>query len=224
MASTSGDLFSLIDDDDVHGVRALLAEQPWLAAERDDEGVSPLLRARYRMDRGLVEAVKQHVERLNVFEAAAFGDLDRLSELLGEDPDLIDAMSGDGFAPLHLAAFFGQTDAVRLLLARGAASNVAGTGWMTGTPLHAAAAGSHASIVHLLLEAGADPNTRQRHGYTPLHSAAANADLESVESLIAAGAALDAKNDDGDTPLALAEKSGDLVTVEAIRDAGTSRP
>ncbi len=222
MASTSDDLFALIEANNVDGVRELLAEQPWLAAERDDEGVSPLLRARYRMDRGLVEAVKQHVERLNVFEAAAFGDLDRLSELLGEDPNLIDAMSGDGFTPLHLAAFFGQTDAVRLLLARGAASDVAGTGWMTGTPLHAAAAGSHASIVHLLLEAGADPNTRQRHGHTPLHSAAANADLESVESLIAAGAALDAKNDDGDTPLTLAEKSGDLVTVEAIRDAGTS--
>jgi len=139
MASTSDDLFALIEADDVDGVRALLAEQPWLAAERDDEGVSPLLRARYRMDRGLIEAVRQHVERLNVFEAAAFGDLDRLSELLGEDPELLDARSGDGFTPLHLAAFFGQTDTVRLLLARGAVSDVAGTGWMTGTPLHAAA-------------------------------------------------------------------------------------
>jgi ankyrin repeat protein len=221
MASTSDDLFALIEADDVDGVRVLLAEQPWLAAERDDEGVSPLLRARYRMDRGLIEAVRQHVERLNVFEAAAFGDLDRLSELLGEDPELLDARSGDGFTPLHLAAFFGQTDTVRLLLARGAVSDVAGTGWMTGTPLHAAAAGSHASIVHLLLEAGADPNTRQRHGYTPLHAAAANADVESVEALLAAGAAVDARNDDGDTPLMLAEKSGDLVTVEAIRDAAS---
>ena len=221
MASTSDDLFALIEADDVDGVRALLAEQPWLAAERDDEGVSPLLRARYRMDRGLIEAVRQHVERLNVFEAAAFGDLDRLSELLGEDPELLDARSGDGFTPLHLAAFFGQTDTVRLLLARGAVSDVAGTGWMTGPPLHAAAAGSHASIVHLLLEAGADPNTRQRHGYTPLHAAAANADLDSVEALLAAGAAVDARNDDGDTPLMLAEKSGDLVTVEAIRDAAS---
>jgi ankyrin repeat protein len=219
MASTSDDLFELIDQDDVDGVRALLTEQPWLAAERDDEGVSPLLRARYRMDRGLVDAVQRHVEQLNVFEAAAFGDLDRLSEVLGEDPSLLDAVSGDGFTPLHLAAFFGQTDAVRLLLARGAAVDPAGTGWMTGTPLHAAAAGSHASIVHVLLEAGADPNTRQRHGYTPLHSAAANADVESVEALIAAGADLGATNDDGDTALALAEKSGDLVTVQAVRDA-----
>jgi len=43
-----------------------------------------------------------------------------LTELLAEDPELVDAMSGDGFTPLHLAAFFGQADAVRLLLARGA--------------------------------------------------------------------------------------------------------
>jgi ankyrin repeat protein len=219
MASTSDDLFDLIDHDDVDGVRALLTEQPWLAAERDEQGVSPLLRARYRMDRGLIDAVRRHVEQLNVFEAAAFGDLDRLSGLLGDDPDLLGAVSGDGFTPLHLAAFFGQTDAVRLLLARGAAVDHVGTGWMTGTPLHAAAAGSHASIVHLLLEAGADPNVRQRHSYTPLHSAAANADVESVEALLAAGADLSATNDDGDTALALADKTGDLVTVEVLRDA-----
>src|SRR4051812_8165368 len=96
MASTSDDLFGLIDAGDTDAVRALLAEQPWLAAERDDEGVSPLLRARYRMDKGMVEAVRIHVERLNVFEAATFGDLDRLTELLAEDPALVDAMSGDG--------------------------------------------------------------------------------------------------------------------------------
>jgi ankyrin repeat protein len=219
MASTSDDLFGLIEAGDTDGVRALLADQPWLAAERDDEGVSPLLRARYRMDKGMVEAVRAHVERLNVFEAATFGDLDRLTELLAEDPSLVDAMSGDGFTPLHLAAFFGQADAVRLLLARGADADRIGTGWMTGTPLHAAASGSHASVVRLLLGAGADPNNRQRHGYTPLHSAAANADLESLEVLLDAGADPTATTDDGETPLALAEREDDLVIVERLRDA-----
>jgi ankyrin repeat protein len=219
MASTSGDVFALIDAGDVHAVRALLAEQPWLAAERDDEGVSPLLRARYRMDKGMVEAVRTHVDRLNVFEAATFGDLDRLTELLADGPDLADAMSGDGFTPLHLAAFFGQTDAVRLLLARGATFDRNGTGWMTGTPLHAAASGSHAGVVRMLLEAGADPNNRQRHGYTPLHSAAANGDLESIELLLDAGADPAVTNDAGETALALAEREGDLVIVERLRDA-----
>jgi uncharacterized protein len=219
MASTSGDVFSLIDAGDVDAVRALLDEQPWLAAERDDEGVSPLLRARYRMDKGMVEAVRTHVDRLNVFEAATFGDLDRLTELLAEAPDLVDAMSGDGFTPLHLAAFFGQADAVRLLLARGATVDRNGTGWMTGTPLHAAASGSHAGVVRMLLDAGADPNNRQRHGYTPLHSAAANGDLESIELLLEAGADPSSTNDDGETALVLAEREGDLVIVERLRDA-----
>jgi uncharacterized protein len=218
MASTSTDLFDLIDGGDVDGVRALLAEQPWLAAERDDEGVSPLLRARYRMDKALVEAVRAHVDRLNVFEAATFGDLDRVTELLAEDPALVDAMSGDGFTPLHLAAFFGQTDAVRLLLARGAAVDLNGTGWMTGTPLHAGASGSHADVVRVLLAAGADPNNRQRHGYTPLHAAAANGDLQSVELLLDAGADPTATNDAGETALTLAEREDDLVIVELLRD------
>ena len=52
---------------------------------------------------------------------------------------------------------------------------------MTGTPLHAAAAGSRTRSWPMLLEAGADPNKRQRHGFTPLHAAAANGDLGSVE-------------------------------------------
>jgi uncharacterized protein len=219
MASTSDDVFALIEAGDADGVRALLAEQPWLAAERDDEGVSPLLRARYRMDKGMVEAVRIHVDHLNVFEAATFGDLDRLTDLFADDPELVDAMSGDGFTPLHLAAFFGQADAVRLLLARGATVDRNGTGWMTGTPLHAAASGSHASVVRMLLEAGADPNNRQRHGYTPLHSAAANGDLESVDLLLGSGADPSATNDAGETALALAERAGDLVIVERLRDA-----
>jgi len=217
MTSTSGDLFGSIFANDVDAVRALLDEQPWLATERDAEGVSALMRARYQMDRALVAAVRAHVDELDVFEAAAFGDLDRLSEILSEAPELVDARSGDGFTPLHLAAFFGQTDAVRLLLARGADVDPVGTAWMTGTPLHAAAAGSHAAIVRMPLEAGADPTARQRHGFTPLHAAAANGDLASVEALLAAGADPNATNEDGATPVDLADASGDLVVSDALR-------
>src|SRR3982750_353808 len=99
MASTHDDVFGLIGAGDVAAVRALLGEQPWLAAGGDDGGGPPLPRPRYRMDRGMVEAVRPHVDRLNVFEAAAFADLDRLTELLAEDAELVDAMGGDGFSP-----------------------------------------------------------------------------------------------------------------------------
>jgi ankyrin repeat protein len=71
----------------------------------------------------------------------------------------------------------------------------------------------------MLLDAGADPNNRQRHGYTPLHSAAANGDLESIDLLLETGADPAATNDDGETALVLAEREDDLVIVERLRDA-----
>jgi ankyrin repeat protein len=219
MASTDDDLFALIAATDVRAVRGLLEDQPWLATDRDEDGVSALMRARYQMDRGLVVAVRAHVAELDVFESAAFGDLDRLSELLATDPDLVNATSGDGFTPLHLAGFFGQTDAVRLLLARGAEPDVRGQGWMTGTALSAAAAGGHTAIVLLLLEVGVDPNVQQAQGFTPLHAAAQNADLEAVRALLDAGADPAIVSEEGVSAAELAEQAGDLVTVEVLREA-----
>ena len=97
MASASEDLFAAIDAGDVDRVRATLDADPSLAMARDHEGVSALLRARYRRDRALVEAVKARVASLDAFEAATFGDLDRIAVLLAADPDLTGRRSGDGF-------------------------------------------------------------------------------------------------------------------------------
>jgi uncharacterized protein len=219
MASASEDLFAAIDAGDVDRVRATLDADPSLAMARDHEGVSALLRARYRRDRALVEAVKARVASLDAFEAATFGDLDRLAVLLAADPDLSELRSGDGFTALHLAAFFGQDDAVRLLLARGADPDARGTGWMTGTPLNAAASARHATVVALLLEAGADPDAAQRGGWTPLHSAAHNGDPRTVELLLAHGADPAAMDDDSRSVGDMARENGDPATIGAIQAA-----
>jgi len=216
MASASEDLFAAIDAGDVDRVRATLDADPSLAMARDQEGVSALLRARYRRDRALVEAVKARVASLDAFEAATFGDLDRLAVLLADDPDLTGRRSGDGFTALHLAAFFGQDDAVRLLLARGADRDARGTGWMTGTPLNAAASARQATVVALLLEAGADPDAVQRGGWTPLHSAAHNGDARTVELLLSHGADPSAVDDDGRSVGDMAGEGGDAATIAAI--------
>jgi uncharacterized protein len=219
MASASEDLFAAIDAGDVDCVRATLDANPSLAMARDHEAVSALLRARYRRDRALVEAVKARVASLDAFEAATFGDLDRLAVLLAADPDLTERRSGDGFTALHLAAFFGQDDAVRLLLARGADPDARGTGWMTGTPLNAAASARHATVVALLLEAGADPDAAQRGGWTPLHSAAHNGDPRTVELLLAHGADPAAMDDDSRSVGDMARENGDPATIGAIQAA-----
>jgi ankyrin repeat protein len=54
-----------------------------------------------------------------VFEAAAFGRTDRLRSLLSTDSTQANAVSGDGFTPLHLAVFGKQEEALRILIARG---------------------------------------------------------------------------------------------------------
>jgi ankyrin repeat protein len=216
MASASEDLFAAIDAGDVDRVDAMLDVDPSLAVARDHEGVSALLRARYRLDRSLAEAVKARVAALDVFEATTFGDLDRLAVLLEADPGLTDRRSGDGFTALHLAAFFGQDDAVRLLLARGADPDARGTGWMTGTPLNSATSARHAAAVELLLEAGADPDAVQRGGWRPLHSAAHNGDARGVELLLAHGADPTATDDEGRSVADMAAESGDDATIAAI--------
>jgi len=224
MASTRAGLFEAIEADDLEEVRRLVTEDPSLASARDDHGVSALMRALYRMNLGLVEAVKDRVDELDVFEAASFGDLDRLTTLLDAEPALVTGYSGDGFTPLHFAAFFGRPEAAALLLARGAEVDAFGRGWMTGTALHSAVSRMRSDIVGSLVDAGADPNVRQSAGWTPLHSAAANGDLPSLELLLDAGADPAATNEEGRSVLEMAEEKGDAPTIARIRAALQAAP
>lgn len=224
MASTTDDLFEAIEREDHIDVRRLLDEEPDLAMARDAHGVSALMRALYRLDMGVVDAVKERVDELDAFEAASFGDLDRLAVLLDEEPALVTGYSGDGFTPLHFAAFFGRPAAVALLLARGAEVDAVGRGWMTGTALHSAVSRSRSDIARILLDAGASPDIRQSGGWTPLHSAAANGDLASVELLLVTGADPTATNDDGRSVLDMATEHGDAATIERIRAALQAAP
>jgi uncharacterized protein len=186
VASTD-ELFSAIEAGDVDAVRALLAADPSVAAARDAEGVSALMRARYRSDRGLTQAILEAAPNLDAAEAATFGDLDRLAVLV-TGAEAANTFSSDGFSLLHLAAFFGQPDAAEFLLARGAEVDARGRGWMTGTPLHSAASARQADVVRILLEAGADPNAVQSGGWTPLRAAVSNGDTETAALLRDAGA------------------------------------
>jgi ankyrin repeat protein len=224
MASTRGELFEAIEARDVGGVDAILDADPAAATSHDASGVSALMRALYRFDKALVEAVKRRVGPLDVFEAAAFGDVDRLTVLLEEDPPLVTSYSGDGFTALHFAAFFGRYEAVELLIERGAEVDAFGRGWMTGTAMHSAVSRLQSDVLRVLLEAGADPNVRQSAGWTPLHAAVANGDLASVDLLLDAGADLTATNDEGRSVTDLANESGDEATADRIRSALQTAP
>ena len=224
MASTPEKLFEAIEAGDDARVKTVLDADPALASSRDASGVSALMRAFYRFDKPLIETVRGRVDALDIFEAAAFGDVDRLTQLLGAEPSLVTLYSGDGFTALHFAAFFGRYEAAALLIERGAEVDAFGRGWMTGTAMHSAASRLQSDVVRILLEAGANPDVRQSAGWTPLHAAAMNGDLTSVELLLASGADVTATNDEGRSVIDLATESGDEQAADRIRSALQAAP
>jgi ankyrin repeat protein len=157
---------------------------------------------------------------LAIFAASIQGDTEELTSLLTANRSLVGLLSSDGWTPLHLAAFFGKTDAARLLLNKGALVNARSTNPMENMPLHAAAAGRHAEVVKLLIEHGAPVNARQHGGWTPLHSAAQNGDLEVAKTLIAAGADVNSRAENNQSPLDLALTKGQQVMVEYLESNG----
>ena len=151
----------------------------------------PILQALYRGDRAEAERLRAEPAELDVFEAAALGDVERLRVLLGADPALHQAWSPDGFTALHYAAFFGHPEAARALIEAG--SDIEAPSRNTefaqdARPLHSAAAARQVDACRTLLVAGADPNAKQHGGYTPLEEAEENEDEELAELLRQHGA------------------------------------
>jgi ankyrin repeat protein len=217
--TTSHELFAAIEAGDVERVEALVADDPTLASARDAGGVSAVLSARYRGHHDVADVLLARRPALDVFDAAALGRTGRLSELLDQRPDLLDAAAADGFTPLQLASFFGQPQAVDLLIARGADVN-APSGNAAGLhALHSAVAGRHVEVVALLLAGGAEPGARQRGGWTPLMAGAAHGDEDIVGLLLDQGADPTARNDDGKTAADLAEEAGHPPLAGRLRPA-----
>jgi ankyrin repeat protein len=169
----------------------VVSRLPESANDRDEHGVSALLLAMYHRRPDVRDALLAAGAEVGPLEAAALGDVDRLS---------LDARGGDGFTPLHLAAFFGGPEAVRALLAMGADPNADADNSFGVHPIHSACAVRDHESVRALLEAGADPNVRQQGGLTPLHAAAHHGDTELADLLLKHGADPELADDSGKAP------------------------
>jgi ankyrin repeat protein len=223
MESTSEKAFEAVRTGDITRLQELLAADPSLAGARDGSGVTLRLQALYQRKPEMAALLRDVGPPLDIFEASALaGAQERGTELLAADPGLARAWSGDGFTPLHLAAFFGAPEMAGLLLDRGADPSAVARNPMKVQPLHSAAASRSARIITLLLDHGADVNAQQAGGWTPLHAAAVFGALELVELFLHRGADADQANDDGKKALDLALEKGHAEVAEVLRRRGTT--
>ena len=198
--------FELLGRGDADGLCRLLVEDPGTAEARDASGVSLLMHSLYRGRRDLADFIAAR-KQLDIFEAASLGDLERLKDCAG-DVATVNSRSNDGFTALHFACYFGQAEAARVLMEKGALVDAVASNPMKLMPLHSAASARNLEAARLLLEYGAPINARQQGGWVPIHAAAQNGDRAMVELMLTHGADPKLANDDGKTPAAVAREKG----------------
>jgi 4-hydroxy-4-methyl-2-oxoglutarate aldolase len=120
--------------------------------------MSDAVQALYAGDAERARALLGRDDELSVFDAAAFGRIERLRAILQADASQARACSDDGFTALHLAVFGRQEEAARVLIEHGAGLDTRSTGEIARVPpLGTAAFVGSAPLARLLLDAGADP-------------------------------------------------------------------
>ena len=131
-------------------------------------------------------------------------DSNEVAALLLAHPQLDpEATNKAGETLLMMAALRGRLDAMRQLIARGAAINR--EGW---TPLHYAASGSDAAATRLLLDLNAHVDARAPYGNTPLMMAAGFGSIDAALLLVRQGADVTLRNKAGVTASEFARQAG----------------
>ena len=220
--SSSAAFIDAIKAGELERVKAMVSADPTLIDARSRTGESAILTAVYHRQKEIVNLLVARGTPLTLVEACAAGEGERVERLLAADASGINTWSGDGWTPLHLAAFFGHAKIVELLLARDADVTATSRNPNGNTPLHAALAGNHTMVAGLLIGHGAYVNAPDAQGWRPLHLAAANGNLDAINALIAQGAGVSAGNGDGLTPLSLAQEKNHREAAALLRRYGVT--
>ena len=213
------ELLKAAQKNDLAKAQAILDRNPSLLRMRTPNGTLVLTATFY----GASDVLKLLLARtpedaLNLYEAATVGNARRLKTILGQSRVRVnEATKEEGFDPLGLAAFFGHSDAVKVLLDHGADVNQKPPSRFANTAVDAAVSGDHADVVRILLAAGANPNVRSEANYTTLHKGAVHGNLEVVRMLLDRGADVHAIRDGGHTPLDDAVEKGHTAIADLLR-------
>jgi ankyrin repeat protein len=169
--------------------------------------------------------------------------------VLGELGADLDATTSDGRCAIHIAAFTGRADVIRVLVEVGVDVNkkynisafaiaayqgfvevinvlfelgfkVSGPGVQGYYPVHAAAFEGHVEVIRILVKHGADINTSGPDGLTAVFIATHNGHVQTIKALFEQGADINSPNSDEVTPINLAARHGLVEVVKVLCELG----
>lgn len=217
------EMFEAVKLRDIGKVAELIDRDASLINTSNQKGETPVLLAAFLRANDIKELLLQKgLGKLTVFEAAAVGYTSRLKELLDQSPELVNSYSFDGFPLLSLATHFGNSEAVELLLERGAAIHARSRdGSLNNLVIHATIFGGYGHLVDLLMQKGADIHAtcegELRDGFNVLHVAAYFDKPLLIEKFLGYGAEKTATNAIGQTPYELALSLGHTASAELLK-------
>jgi uncharacterized protein len=209
-----------VKDGNLDAVRVDLTDNPALLNATNEAGQCAYLLSKYYRHFKVSDYLLSLNPKFDVFTLCVAGHTAAVLAEIDKAPELLEGHSGDGWTPLHLAAFFGCSELANALLDRGAQVDSRSTNSMKNTPLHAAAAGGGTPLVDLLLKRGANPNATQEGGWTALHAAAQSGNRSMAETLLANGADVNQRAGNNQSPLDMALLKGHQDLVELLELLG----
>uniref|UniRef100_A0A673BM52 Ankyrin repeat domain 6b n=1 Tax=Sphaeramia orbicularis TaxID=375764 RepID=A0A673BM52_9TELE len=156
-------------------------------------------------------------ERLLV--ASHKGQADSVVQLINKGAKV--AVTKYGRSPLHLAAYKGHIEVVRILLKAGCDLDIQDDGDQTA--LQRAAVVGNSDVISALIQEGCALDRQDKDGNTALHEVSWHGFSQSVKLLVKAGANVHTKNKAGNTALHLACQNGHAQSSKVLL-LGGSRP